>query len=201
VVAGQALPTVHAAHSGPANSDLLADFHSLGRRAHGRYAADDLVAQEGRKLRVAPFVVEYRDIRMAKTAMFDRDLHFFDPEGTEVDVLEDHLLLRRRCNPCFDGHSCSPKSCERRADVCREPPMNPHSFSPASTSKISSSSTGTPSGRFATPSTMRAGILPAPNTSRKTSDAPSAIFGCSVQPSAVAIYTLSLTTRVTLSRD
>jgi hypothetical protein len=43
--AGEALPTVHAARGGPANSDLLADLHPLGRPAHRRHAADDLVAE------------------------------------------------------------------------------------------------------------------------------------------------------------
>jgi hypothetical protein len=94
LVAGHALPTVHAARGGPADSDLLADLHSLGRRAYRRYAADDLVAEHGRVLRDAPVVVQHRNIRVAKTAVFDRDVHLFGAERTEVDVLEDLFLLK-----------------------------------------------------------------------------------------------------------
>ena len=36
--------------------------------------------------------------------MFDRDLDLFAAERTEVDVLENQLLLRRLGNPCFDAH-------------------------------------------------------------------------------------------------
>src|SRR4029077_17504757 len=45
------------------------------------------------------------------------------------------------------------------------------------TSKISSSSTGVPSGRLATPNTIRQGFLSFPKTSCSNSEAPSAIFG------------------------
>src|SRR5260370_26793028 len=47
----------------------------------------------------------------------------------------------------------------------------------ADTSKINSSSTGTPSGRLATPYTSRLGFLSFPKTSCSNSEAPSAIFG------------------------
>src|ERR1700756_3152851 len=77
-------------------------------------------------------------------------------------------------------------------------------FSPpryCSTSKIISSSTGTPSGRLATPYTKRHGFLSFPKTSCSNAEAPSAIFGCSRTSPEVATYTLNLTVRVTLSSD
>ena len=42
---------------------------------------------------------KHREIRMAEAAVFDRDFDVFIAKRTEVDVLEDQLLLRRRCNP------------------------------------------------------------------------------------------------------
>src|SRR5579864_6355623 len=108
LVTGHALPAVHAARGRPANPHALAHLQSLGRCAKRRYATDDLVTEDGRELRDAPFVVQHRHIRVAQAAMFDRDLHVFGPERTEIDVLENQLLLRRRCNPCFDAHHLSP---------------------------------------------------------------------------------------------
>src|SRR5262249_4723522 len=80
LLARHALPAVHAAPGSPADSHPLADLRSLGRRAQRRYAADLLVAEDGRVLRDAPFVVEHRNIGVAKPAVFDRDLHVFGPE-------------------------------------------------------------------------------------------------------------------------
>src|SRR6516165_9124580 len=73
VVAGHALLAVHAARGGPAHSDLLADLEALGRRAERRDAASDLVAEDGRVLRQAPFVVPHRHIRVTNTTVLDRD--------------------------------------------------------------------------------------------------------------------------------
>jgi len=83
-------------------------LHSLGRCANRRHAANDLMAEDSRVLRDAPFVVQHRNIRVTQAAVFDRDLHVFGPERTEVDVLQDQLLLRRCCNPRFDGHGSTP---------------------------------------------------------------------------------------------
>ena len=69
------------------------------------------------------------------------------------------------------------------------------------TSKISSSSTGVPSGRLATPNTRRLGFLSFPKTSWSNSEAPSATFGCSRTSPEVATYTPSRTILVTLSSD
>src|SRR6516164_4159613 len=49
----------------------------------------------------------------------------------------------------------------------------------ADTSKITSTSTGVPRGRLATPYTNRLGFLSLPNTSCSSFEAPSATFGCS----------------------
>src|SRR5207248_5529526 len=65
------------------------------------------------------------------------------------------------------------------------------------TSKMTSSSTGEPSGRLATPKTSREETASSPKRSRSNSDAASAIFGCSVNSGVAATYTPSLTTRLT----
>ena len=49
------------------------------------------MAEDGRVLRDAPFVVQHRKIRVAKAAVLDRDLHVFGPERTEVDLLANQL--------------------------------------------------------------------------------------------------------------
>src|SRR5207302_3985029 len=69
------------------------------------------------------------------------------------------------------------------------------------TSKITSSSTGAPSGRLATPYTKRQGFLSFPKTSCSNSEAPSATFGCSRTSPEVATATPSRTIRVNLSSD
>src|SRR5439155_6983787 len=60
-----------------------------------------------------------------------------------------------------------------------------------------SSSTGEPSGRLATPKTRREETAWSPKTSRSNSDAASATFGCSVNSGVAATYTPSLTTCLT----
>src|SRR5262249_33286040 len=55
------------------------------------------------------------------------------------------------------------------------------------TSKITSSSTGEPSGRLATPKTRREEMASSPETSRNSSDAASATFGCSVKSGVAAM--------------
>src|SRR5215831_11318688 len=62
---------------------------------------------------------------------------------------------------------------------------------------MTSNSTGEPSGRLATPKTRREEAVWAPKTSRSSSDAASATFGCSVNSGVAATYTPSLTTRLT----
>ena len=63
--------------------------------------------------------------------------------------------------------------------------------------QMTSSSTGEPSGRLATPITRRDEIVSSPKTSRSNSDAASATFACSVNSGVAATYTPSLTTRLT----
>ena len=53
--------------------------------------------------------------------------------------------------------------------------LHRHSYTP--TSKMTSSSTGVPSGRLATPYTRRQGFLSFPKTSCSSSEAASATFG------------------------
>ena len=65
------------------------------------------------------------------------------------------------------------------------------------TSRMTSSSTGEPSGRLATPKTRRDEMVSPPRTSRSNSDAASATFGCSVNSGVAATYTPSLTTWLT----
>src|SRR5262249_8906812 len=65
------------------------------------------------------------------------------------------------------------------------------------TSRMTSSSTGEPSGRLATPKTRREEMVASPKTSRSSSDTASATFGCSVSSGVAAIYTPSRTTRLT----
>ena len=67
------------------------------------------------------------------------------------------------------------------------------------TSKMTSSSTGTPSGKLATPKTRRLEILSSPKTSLSSSDAASATRGCSRTSPSVAIDTPSRTTLDTRS--
>jgi hypothetical protein len=62
---------------------------------------------------------------------------------------------------------------------------------------MSSSSTGVPRGRLATPYTSRDGFLSFPKTSCSSSEAPSATFGCSRTSPEVATDAASLTIRVT----
>src|ERR1700689_4665385 len=54
------------------------------------------------------------------------------------------------------------------------------------TSRMTSSSTGEPSGRLATPKTRRDEIVPSPKTSRSSSDAASATLGWSVNSGVAA---------------
>src|SRR5262249_36603701 len=61
------------------------------------------------------------------------------------------------------------------------------------TSRMTSSSTGEPSGRLATPKTRREERVWSPKTSRSNSDAASATLGCSVNSGVAATYTPSLT--------
>jgi hypothetical protein len=70
-----------------------------------------------------------------------------------------------------------------------------------STSRTSSNSIGIPSGRLATPTTIRPDNFAGPNTCNRISDAPSATLGCSRKSPSVAMNTPSLATPVTLSRD
>src|SRR5262249_59094496 len=65
------------------------------------------------------------------------------------------------------------------------------------TSRMTSSSTGEPSGRLATPKTRREETAWSPKTSRSNSDAASATFGCSVNSGVAATDTPSRTTRLT----
>src|SRR5436309_370404 len=66
---------------------------------------------------------------------------------------------------------------------------------------MTSSSTGEPSGRLATPMTRREETVSSPRTSRSNSDAASAIFGCSVNSGVAATDTPSRTTRLTRRVD
>src|SRR5215472_6879919 len=61
---------------------------------------------------------------------------------------------------------------------------------------MSSSSTGIPSGKLATPITSRTGTLSLPKISRRRSEAPSATFGWSKKSPEVAMNTPRRTTRV-----
>src|SRR6266702_7230287 len=69
------------------------------------------------------------------------------------------------------------------------------------TSKITSNSIGIPSGRLATPSTIRVDSFSSPKTRTSISEAASATLGCSRKSPSVAIDTPSLTIRLTLSSE
>src|SRR6266478_951767 len=60
---------------------------------------------------------------------------------------------------------------------------------------MTSSSIGEPSGRLATPKTRREETVSSPKTSRSSSDAASATFGCSVNSGVAATYTPSRMTQ------
>jgi hypothetical protein len=62
---------------------------------------------------------------------------------------------------------------------------------------MTSSATGEPSGRLATPKTRREATVISPKTSRSSSEAASATLECSVKSGVAAMYTPSLTTRLT----
>jgi hypothetical protein len=99
--------------------------------------------------------------------------------------------LKHGLIPCFRRHATSHE--EEGASALS--PLQ------TSTSKRTSNTTGTPSGRLAMPRTIRTGNLSSPKTSRNSSEAASATFGCAKKPPSVARFAISLTTLVTLSSE
>ncbi len=82
IVAGQALVAVHAATGIPADPYPLPDLQSLDIITGNGHSPHHFVAGYERILGQAPVVVEDRQIRMAKTAIFDNDLNLLSTEGT-----------------------------------------------------------------------------------------------------------------------
>src|SRR5580700_1081950 len=165
--------------------------------------------------------VERAFIRSSRVPVFHRhpQIHRERFRGERANLC-DHVFDRRRRQRERAKRSKSTKVGNGRCQSLRSKPaertlndgvLNPQLVSEpvpiprgrrhADTSKINSSSTGTPSGRLATPYTRRHGFLSFPKTSCSNSEAPSAIFACSRTSPTVATDTPSRTIRVTLSSD
>src|SRR6202043_470293 len=121
------------------------------------------------------------------------NLHSAIKDGAIKDVLR-HACL----DPFLSFEMTGSKSDQKEY---RRVPRDCSDVHQADTSRITSSSTGTPSGRLATPYTRRQGLLSFPKTSCSNSEAASAIFGCSRTSPEVATDTPRRTTRLTLSSD
>src|SRR5688572_25776151 len=99
MVSRHALVTVHATTRMPTNAHALPNFESLRIWTECSDASDDLVAENCRILRNAPFIIEDRKIGMAQTAVFDQDFDLLRPERSQIDLFESHRLFRRLCYP------------------------------------------------------------------------------------------------------
>jgi multiple sugar transport system ATP-binding protein len=127
-------------------------------------------------------------------------LYFFDPDtGHAVTSL-------------LGGVGRAPPICRSAASVRRpgllrvRPALPGHCgcasswAAPALTCAMASTSTGVPRGSAATPMAERACAPAAPRTSSSSCEAPSATCGCCTNSPVQAMYTVSLTSRVTASR-
>src|SRR6185436_10804609 len=96
-----ALVTVHAATGVPSDTDALPDLESLGIRTDGRDPTDHLMAENRGVLRNAPLIVQYGEIGVTQTAMFNGDFNFLGTERSQIDRFERHWLFGRLGNPCL----------------------------------------------------------------------------------------------------
>src|SRR5207244_7225418 len=96
-----ALMTMHATTRVPTDANALSDLESLGIRPHGRDSADDLVAENRRVLRNAPFIVQDGEVGMTQPAVLDSDFDVLGPKGSEINSFERQRLFRRFGNPCL----------------------------------------------------------------------------------------------------
>jgi hypothetical protein len=83
----------------PADADALSHLNSLGVRTHGRDPTDDLVAENRGVLRDAPVIVQDGDVRVAQTAVINRDFNILGSERSEISGLEHHRLFGRLHGP------------------------------------------------------------------------------------------------------
>src|SRR5580704_6375003 len=97
-------------------------------------------------------------------------VHLYRP----IEDLIVHSCILCTCFDCCDARAEHHQDCG-----CHTTELSGvHDFPDYSTSsKIISSSIGTPNGRVAAPMTERTDMFPAPKTSRKRSEAPSATLG------------------------
>ena len=93
MVSRHALATVHVAAREPADADALSDLESLGIRTQGGDSADDLVAENRRVLRNAPFIAQDGDIGVTQTAVFDSDFNVLGAERSRIQGFKCHRLF------------------------------------------------------------------------------------------------------------
>ncbi len=122
------------------------------------------------------FPVDFSPSCVAMAPHVKRAAVIFGASATLVHVLD--LYSHNESNS-----TCSSSLTRDWGRVADNPPEFGHEPVPIprgkhhATSKITSSSTGVPSGRLATPYTSRQGFLSFPKTSCSNSEAPSATFG------------------------
>jgi hypothetical protein len=71
---------MHATSRVPTNADPLPNFDALGIRTCRRDQTNDLVAENGGVFRNAPLIVQDGDIRVAQTAVFNRNFDLLGPK-------------------------------------------------------------------------------------------------------------------------
>jgi hypothetical protein len=89
----EAAGAVHTAPSSPANTDMVADLHSLGLLPHRDHPPNHFMAGHQGILRSSLVVIEQREIGVAKTTVLDRNFNFFDPDWTRIELIGNQFLL------------------------------------------------------------------------------------------------------------
>src|SRR5258708_36183250 len=105
LVAAEALPAEHAARCRPAHAHALALLQALRGRADLHHASHRLVPRDERVFGKAPFVVDDRQIGVAKAAVFDRDFDFLRAQQTGFVFVGNEQLVCGLRGPASDtGH-------------------------------------------------------------------------------------------------
>src|SRR5690242_14201066 len=89
---------MHAAARIPAQTDTLAHAQSFCMRAKRADRTDDLVSSDERITRVAPLVVQHRQIGMTDAAIFDSDVDLLVAKSAWSVINRGQRGFRRRCS-------------------------------------------------------------------------------------------------------
>src|SRR5215813_3638972 len=103
---------MHAALCCPADADPLAARDALRGSTDLDDGSDHFVSEHRRESRPSPVVIQHREVRVAKPAVLNPDLHLLVTERSQVNRLADELLLRGFGYPGVDqAHRSSVLKC------------------------------------------------------------------------------------------